>query len=109
MDGLGEELDFRDIRGWVGADGLLRLQMPDGEIIRVRGRVTGRDGRDGKTPVKGVDYHDGDRGPPGESIVGPPGPVGARGAGAACGHGLPSPTLDAAFYVDLDTGDVWTR
>jgi len=37
-------------------------------------------GKDGKTPIKGVDYFDGEKGEPGESIVGEPGLNGADGS-----------------------------
>lgn len=64
---------------WLSSDGSIRIQTPDGNIIRLRGKVVGKPGRDGKdgyTPVKGKDYFDGKDG---ESIQGPPGKDGRDG------------------------------
>lgn len=62
---------------WIGPGGQLKIQDPDGQIIRVRGSVGGRDGRNGLNGKDGERGPKGDTGPKGDK--GDTGPKGDKG------------------------------
>ena len=76
---------------------IIRVRDENGNVVDVPA-IKGKDGADGYTPIKGVDYFDGAKGDTGEQ--GPKGETGERGPQGEQGpQGEPGPAGVSGVYI----------